>query len=96
MTTFSCSLGIFRYLRLIFGVSSALEHFQYLIAALFLGEKGIVVIYDDILIHGATQEEHDKALVRCLEILRENHLTLNKGKCMFNKREIEFFGFFFY
>ena len=93
LTTFSCSLGIFRYLRLIFGVSSALEHFQYLIAALFLGEKGIVVIYDDILIHGATQEEHDKALVRCLEILRENHLTLNKGKCMFNKREIEFFGF---
>ena len=32
LTTFSCSLGIFRYLRLIFGVSSALEHFQYLIA----------------------------------------------------------------
>ena len=93
LTTFACSKGIFRYLRLVFGVSSALEHFQFRISQLFLGEKGIVVIYDDILIHGANQEEHDSALTRLFEIMREHNLTLNKAKCMFNQSELEFFGF---
>ena len=88
LTTFACSKGIFRYLRLVFGVSSALEHFQFLLSQLFVGEKGIVVIFDDILIHGANQKEHDRALTSFFEIMRENNLTLNKGKCMFNQTEI--------
>ena len=88
LTTFACSKGIFRYLRLVFGVSSALEHFQFLLSQLFVGEKGIVVIFDDILIHGANQKEHDRALTSFFEIMRENNLTLNKGKCMFDQTEI--------
>ena len=88
LTTFACSKGIFRYLRLVFGVSSALEHFQFLLSQLFVGEKGIVVIFDDILIHGANQKEHDRALTIFFEIMHENNLTLNKGKCMFNQTEI--------
>ena len=39
LTKFACSKGIFRYLRLVFGVSSALEHFQILLSQLFVEKK---------------------------------------------------------
>lgn len=93
ITTFSCSKGIFRYCVLPFGISSALDHFQFKLSNLFREEQGIINISDDILIHGPTQADHDDALRRCLEILKENNLTLSKGKCVFNKPELEYFGF---
>ena len=54
------------------GLSSALEHFQSEISKLFLGQKGIIIISDDILVHGANKEEHDQALRNCLKILKDS------------------------
>ena len=93
ITTFTSSEGIYRYKRLVFGISSAFEEFQRIISGCFKSQKGIVNISDDILIFGRTPEEHDAALATCFKILSEKGLTVNREKCKFHQSEIEFFGF---
>ena len=93
ITTFVCSKGLFRYKRLVFGISSAFEQFQRIIGGLFNRESGITNIADDILIYSMTEEEHEKALKRCFQILSDHGLTVNKQKCKFYRSEIEFYGF---
>ncbi|XP_062614532.1 uncharacterized protein K02A2.6-like [Saccostrea cucullata] len=59
------------------------------------GIPGTRNISDDIIVYGKSQEEHDSSLQLLLSRLRERNLTLNKDKCEFNKRKLEFFGFIF-
>ncbi len=70
ITTFSTHLGLWRYKRLNFGVSSAAEVFQNAIRETLSGISGAINISDDILVFGATQEEHDKNLKATFERLR--------------------------
>jgi len=47
--------------------------------------KEIVIVYlDDILIFTKTEEEHERAVQRVLEILAENKLFLHPEKCRFH------------
>ena len=50
---------------------------------------------DDILVYGQNQADHDRALRKVLQRLKDKNLTLNKGKCEFNRDSIEFYGFTF-
>ena len=59
------------------------------------GINGVRNISDDILIYGATYEEHNKALKECLQRLELHGLTLNLDKCRFLKNHLEFFGLLF-
>ena len=95
ITTFSTHIGLFRYKRLNFGISSASEVFQNIIQNMLHGIKGAMNISDDIIIHGATQQEHDDALHAVFQTLKENGLTINPRKCEFNKDKIEYFGLVF-
>jgi len=53
--------------------------------------KGIVVVYlDDILIFTRTEEEHEQAVWRVLEVLAEHKLFLCPEKCEFHQKEIEY------
>jgi len=55
--------------------------------------KGIVVVYlDDILIFMKTEEEHERAVWRVLEVLTEHMLFLCLGKCEFHWKQIEYLG----
>ena len=93
ITTFSTHIGLFRYKRLVQGANSALEEYQHLIGNLFIGVDHVGNISDDLLVGGVDQEEHDNNLEKALCILKENNLTLNKNKCEFDKKNVEFFGF---
>lgn len=93
ITTFRYQNGIFRYTRLVFGLSSAFELFQQKISFLFEGEAGIMNISDDILISGNTAEEHNANLRKCFTILKDNGLTINQEKCVFMVPELEYYGF---
>ncbi len=48
------------------------------------GCEGAINIFDDIIVHGATESEHNQRLHQLLQRIREKRLTLNKGKCKFN------------
>ena len=67
ITTFSSPCGLFRFKRLVFGISSASEHFQKIIQDIFNKDPNIYNISDDIIVFGMTMEEHNKALKRCLQ-----------------------------
>jgi len=55
--------------------------------------KGIVVVYlDNILIFTKTEEEHERAVQRVLEILTEHKLFLCLEKCEFYQKQIEYLG----
>ena len=47
---------------------------------------------DDILIHGATQAEHDQSLQAVLQKCEQINLTLNKEKCEFKVKEVTYVG----
>ena len=54
---------------------------------------GVVSLMDDIiLVHGATQDEHDNHLMKVLCHLETVGITLNKDKCEFSKRQVKFLG----
>jgi len=93
LTTFSTSEGLYRYKRLVFGVSSAFEEFHELISSLFQNEPNIESIADDIIVFGKDEKEHNSALERCLHILSENNLTVNGKKCKFGIEEVSYFGY---
>jgi len=92
ITTFATHTGVYRYKRLIFGISSAFEIFQKRIELTITGCRGARNISDDILVWGKNQHEHDKNLQSVLQKLSENNLKLNKEKCIFSADTIVFAG----
>ena len=59
---------------------------------LFQGVKGVSVYIDDILITGATVEEHIHTLDEVLQILETAGLKLNQTKCFFLHSQVEYLG----
>ncbi|VDI32041.1 Hypothetical predicted protein [Mytilus galloprovincialis] len=92
ITTFTTHVGLFRYKRLMFGISCAPEMYQQCIKMALEGCVGQRNISDDIIVYGCTQEEHDERLKRVLDRMREKGLRLNKDKCRFNMDKMTFMG----
>ena len=95
ITTFGTHLGLMRYKRLNFGISSAAEIFQNVIRETLEGIPGALNISDDILVFGKTQSGHDQSLEAVFQRLKERGLTLNKHKCEYGKDKLEFYGYVF-
>lgn len=92
ITTFMTHRGTYRYKRLLFGVSCAPEMYNKVIAQVLSDLEGVNSIFDDIICHGQTEEEHDMRLRALLSRLQEKGLTLNIEKCQFKMESIEFMG----
>ncbi|CAB4009281.1 Transposon Tf2-6 poly, partial [Paramuricea clavata] len=92
ITTFVTHKGLFRYKRLMFGISSAPEKYQQVIQQVLQDCSGTANISDDIIIYGSDQGEHDKRLEKVLTRLEERGLTLNKDKCVFDMPKLTFMG----
>jgi len=106
ITTFYTYRGLRRSRHLTFGINSAAEVFHEEIRQTLTDIPNVNNIYDDILISGETQEEHDLALCHTqeehdlalchtLQRLADCRLTLNLNKCVFDKPQINFFGVIF-
>ena len=95
ITTFTTHTCLYRFKRLNYGTNSAAEIFQHTLQKVLQGIKGVRNIADDILVFGATYEEHNTALEHCLQRLEASGLTFNLGKCVFLKHHLEFFGLVF-
>ena len=92
ITTFITHVGLFRYKRLMFGISSAPEVCQHVIQQVISGCRGAYNISDDIVVHGRNLEEHDKRLRAVLNCIRKNGLTLNREKSQIRLTKLTFFG----
>ena len=86
-------MGLMRYKRLNFGISSAPKIFHNVIQDTLEGVDGVKNISDNILVFGKSQKEHDQHPRAVFQRLREKGLTLNKSKCEFSKDKLEFFGY---
>ena len=92
ITTFATHVGLFRYKRLLFGVKSAAEQYQYEIQTALAGIEGVENISDDIIVHAADQITHDSRLKAVMQRLKDCKLTLNEGKCQYNMDCLVFMG----
>ena len=75
--------GLFCYTRLPYGILSSPGICQRIMNNLLLGIQWVVTYLDDILITGATEEEHLQTLEEVLEQLSKAGLSVNKHKCSF-------------
>ena len=67
ITTFVTHRGLYRYKRLMFGISSAPEKYQKVISDVIRGCHGVANIADDLIVHGVNLEEHDQNLHAVLQ-----------------------------
>lgn len=92
ITTFATHKGLFRYKRLMFGISCAPEMYQKIIQQVLQGCEGAHNIIDDIIVHADSEEENDKRVEKVVKVLSEKGLTFNKDKCQFKMSHLEFMG----
>lgn len=92
ITTFISSKGLYRYKRLMFGITCAPEVFQKTLANMLVECEGVFNFIDDILVYGETREEHDDRLQKVMEVLETNRVVLRKEKCIFNADHVQFLG----
>ncbi|VDI44150.1 Hypothetical predicted protein [Mytilus galloprovincialis] len=83
LTTFITPFGRYCCNRLPFGINSASEFFQKRMSETVEGYPGVLCHMDDVLVFGASQEEHDERLEKILEAIGKAGLTLNE-KCEFS------------
>ena len=80
ITTFVTHRGLYRYKRLMFGVTSAPEKYQQIIGDVVRGCAGVANIADDLIVYGCGVEKHDKRLFTVLDRPSEVGLTVNGDK----------------
>ena len=92
LTAFHTPWGRYMYKRLPMGIKSAPEMFQRAMEEVLVGIDHVSVIFDDILIHTRSLDEHHKVLHKVLERARQNGMTFRLSKCMFAQQEVEYTG----
>ncbi|XP_062713311.1 uncharacterized protein K02A2.6-like isoform X1 [Aedes albopictus] len=94
LTNFCTEFGMFRFVRLPFGLCNAPDIFQETMQRKILGGcKGVKNFQDDVLVFGSTKEEHDENLAAVLDRLRNHNVKLNESKCVFGSQIVTFLGF---
>ena len=76
-----------------FGISSAPEVFQKYVLEIFEEIEGVQVVFDDIIITGENETEHDKILTTVLETTQKNNINFNKEKIQLKVKSVKYFGF---
>jgi len=92
---FRTNHNLFEPLVMFFGMTNSPATFQTMMNEVFqtvIAEEIIVVYLDDILIFTKTEEKHEQAVRRVLEILVEHKLFLRPEKCEFYRKQIEYLG----
>lgn len=92
LTTINTHRGLYKFTRLVFGLSSAPAIFQRAIECVFSGLEGVVCFLDDVLITGINQSQHKQRLRAVLRRLQEAGLTVQGNKCEFFKDDIGYLG----
>lgn len=92
ITAFITRRGVMQYTRLMFGVNCAPEKFQKIMEKIVSDLPGVRNAFDDLLVWGKDQAEHDERLAALLKRLKEYRVLLNKDKCILGAKEVPFLG----
>lgn len=90
--TINTHLGLFRYNRLTYRVSSAPGIFQSIMEAILSNLPNTKCYLDDILVYGATLEKCYRNVQKVLSRLEDYNVKVNEKKCKFYKENVEFLG----
>ena len=94
-TTFATHTCLYRYKRLMFGVSAEPEIYQHVIQQSLQGCPGVRNISDDIIAFGKTRQEHDHNLNTVLARLKSVVLLLMINPNLVRVSEVTYFGYTF-
>ncbi|XP_055585407.1 uncharacterized protein LOC129738246 [Uranotaenia lowii] len=94
LTNFYTEFGMFRFVRLPFGLTNAPDIFQETLQCKILeGCEGTKNYQDDILVYGRTKTEHDERLQKVKSRLANHNVEVNTSKCVFGSQSVKFLGF---
>ena len=93
LTKFITPVGRFCFNGLLFGISSATEHFERRMQQILHGIPGVICKADDVIIDDQVegQEGHDLRLLQALERLNAAGVSLNE-KCVISQPAVDFWG----
>ncbi|XP_026726970.1 uncharacterized protein K02A2.6-like [Trichoplusia ni] len=92
-TVINTHRGLFKYNRLVYGLSSSPGIFQKFMMNLFKNVQDVVIFYDDILIKNKSLESHLERVEQVFSILERNGLKIKKEKCEFMVGQVKYLGF---
>lgn len=90
--TINTHKGLYCYTRLPFGITSAPANFQRAMDSILQGIPQVLCYLDDILITGASKEDHLRNLEKVLSRLQEYGIRVNANKCVFMQTLVECLG----
>ncbi|KAE8276918.1 Retrovirus-related Pol polyprotein from transposon opus Protease [Larimichthys crocea] len=93
-TAFICPVGFYQFERMPQGVSGAPATFQRIMEQT-VGDMNLleVLVYlDDLIVFGATLEEHEARLLKVLDHLKDEGLKLSLDKCQFCQPSVTYVG----
>lgn len=92
LCTFNTPFGRFKFLRLPFGLCSAPELFQKKNMEIFGDISNVEIYFDDLIVSGSTEEEHDLALMEVFKKAETYNVKFNSKKLQFKLKEVNFMG----
>ena len=92
LLTINTTMGLFRFTRLAFGVSTAPMIFQSIMDQILVGLKSVQCFLDDIIIGASNEDQCRSTLYKVLERLEKHNVRINMEKCKFLKNEVSYLG----
>ena len=92
LTTFNTPFSRYRFHRLAFGLNSAAEVFQRTMERVFGDIPNVHVFYDDLIVAGKDEEEHNAALQKLLNRAEEENVKFNIDKLQLCVPEVAYVG----
>lgn len=91
LTTFITPFGKFKFNRLPFGLNVSPEVFQRTNTRIF-GDINVGIYFDDLIIGGSSEEEHDGLLQTVMTRARQSNIKFNKSKLQYKVTRVKYLG----
>jgi len=86
--------GAYEWLVMPFGLINCPSTFCQIMQQIMFDYLDVFVIcyLDDFIVYSQSEQQHEKHLQMIFQRFRDNHMFLNKDKCSFNQKSIDFLG----